>query len=437
MSNFKIRSTYFENIYSISQREITNKTCTIHINNNKEIEIPLLVAVSFSTLISQMLLSDPLMTDFYVEDSSLDNVKDDIYNKFEDLLNLKEIQLDSEERAQIAILGKVLENNELLAPFLELMKEYEQNLNEDNVISLIQQKMAFNIPIDELNNEISYIASNFSNFVDKLIDLGNDIKYSNIIECVVKHENIQMDSEDDLLLFVISLCKHNHEYERLFEYIWLEYCSVESISHFVEYLNENICKDNRLKSIIKCINRRLIQDQIPIKNIDLMRYNFSIIEYNESEPLNGILRHEYLKDNVEMRTSGTSNGDVYDLLKNSKEVDFCTKDEPNSWFEGNLKTKKPFTITKYVIRGRKYKHSDGYGHLQSWKLEGHRVSDGEWIELDSHQNEPFDQFVLRTFSIQSKEKFDIVRLTQIGKNTGNYDDLKINAFDIFGCIHSH
>ena len=98
MSNFKISSPYFENISSISQREITNTKCTIHINNKKEIEIPLLVAVSFSNLISQMLLNDPLMTDFYVEDSSLDNIKDDIYAKFNKLLNLQEIHLDNEEK---------------------------------------------------------------------------------------------------------------------------------------------------------------------------------------------------------------------------------------------------------------------------------------------------------------------------------------------------
>ena len=436
MSNFKISSPYFENISSISQREITNTKCTIHINNKKEIEIPLLVAVSFSNLISQMLLNDPLMTDFYVEDSSLDNIKDDIYAKFNKILNLQEIHLDNEEKAQMAILGKVLGNNELYTPFVELIKEYEQNLNEDNVIPLIQQKISFNFPIEELNNELLYIASNFSKFVDKLIDLGSDVKHQNIIECIVKHENIKMDTEDQLLIFVISLCKQNSIYEILFQYVWLEHCSIESISQFIEYLNDNICTNIQLKSIIKCINRRLVQERIPIRRHDINRYSIKSIVYNENDPLNGLLRQEYLNNNVEMRTSSTSAGNVYDLLKNSEEVDFYTNNEPNSWIEGNLKNKKPFSITKYVIRGRKYEYSNSY-HLQTWKLEGRRVRDGKWIELDSHENEPFNKLVTRAFPIHNIEKFDTVRLTQTSENNGKTHCLLINAFDIFGCIYDH
>ena len=74
MANFKFVSPFFENIYSVSKQEITNRICTIHINNNKEIKIPLLVAVSFSSLISQMLTNDSLMTDFYIEDPSLNAI---------------------------------------------------------------------------------------------------------------------------------------------------------------------------------------------------------------------------------------------------------------------------------------------------------------------------------------------------------------------------
>ena len=135
-----------------------------------------------------------------------------------------------------------------------------------------------------------------------------------------------------------------------------------------------------------------------------------------------------------MRASSTASGDVYDLLKNDTNLDFCTNNEQNSWIEGNLKNKKPFTITKYVIRGNK--NPANWNQLQSWKLEGRRISDGNWIEIDSHQNEPFDKLVVKTFPIQSQEKFDTVRLTQTGKTTANNDCLQINAFDIYGNIYT-
>ena len=433
MTNFKIVSPFFENISLISQQEITNKICTIHINSNKEIKIPLLVAVSFSNLISQMLLSDALMTDFYINDSSIDDINDSIIDKLSDLMNLKEIQLENEEIVKIAKLGKILGNCELLTPFKNSMKELEHDLNEENAIALIKQKISFDIPIEELQSEVSFVASNFTNFVNQLIELGSDMKYQNVIEGVVKHEKIQLEKEDDMLLFILKLCEQNNNYELLFQYVWLEYCSVESISIFIQYVNEKICKDNHLKSIIRCINRRLVQDQMPITKFDTKRYNYEIIEYNADDPLNGILRQEYLKNNADMRTSSTGSGDVYDLLKNSIEADFYSNDEPNSWIEGSLKNKKLFSLTKYVIRGRK----TGSAHLKSWKLEGHRISDGNWIELDSHQNEPFDQLVLKVFPINSNEKFDTVRLTQTGKTTVNTNYLNMNAFDIFGKIYTN
>ena len=439
MANFKFVSPFFENIYLVSKQEITNRICTIHINNNKEIKIPLLVAVSFSSLISQMLTNDSLMTDFYIEDPSLNDIQDSVIDKLIELLNLNEIQIENEEIQQFGKLGKFLGNKELIQIYLNFVKENEQNMNEENVIPLIQQKYSFGIPMEEFNSEFSFVSSKFTKFVDQLIELGKDIKYYNIIESIIKHENLLLETEDELLLFILKLCEENNKYELLFENVLLEYCSTEAIREFIEYTNKHICKDNHIKCILKCINRRLIQEQIPVQINDQKRYVIKLkieskYEYNGNDPLNGLLRQEYLKDNVEMRTSSTynENKDVYDLLKNDTSLDFFTKSYENSWIEGNLKNKKPFTITKYVIRGNKYSNC----HLQSWKLEGRRISDGNWIEIDSHQNEPFNKLVVKEFTIQSKEKFDTVRLTQTGKNTSNDDYLTINAFDIYGSIYT-
>ena len=434
MTKFKFASSFYDNIYTISQQEITNKICTIHINNSKEIKIPLLVAVSFSSLISQMLINDSLMTEFYVEDHSLDDIQDNIIDKLIELLNLKEIQLENEEISQLAKLGKVLGSKELIQPYLNKIKEYEQNLNDENVISLIKQKHSFDIPIEEFNSEVLFISSKFSNFVDQLIDLSKDIKYYNVIESIVKNENLQLQTENELLSFILKLSEQDNIYELLFQYVWLEYCSIGTIKQFIEYIDKNICKDNHIKSIIKCVNRRLIQEQIPVYIFNEKRYQIKSYEYNEKDPLNGLLRQEYLKDNVEMSASSTMRYSVYDLIKNDENSDFATNDNQNSWIEGKLKNKKPFTISKYVIRGNIYNGPNNC-HLQSWKLEGRKISDGNWIELDSHQNEPFNRLVVRAFSIKNAEKFDAVRLMQTGKNTSNYDDIMINSFDIYGNIY--
>ena len=264
-----------------------------------------------------------------------------------------------------------------------------------------------------------------------LVKILNTIKYYNIIESIIKHENLLLETEDELLLFILKLCEENNEYELLFENVLLEYCSTEAITKFIEYVNKYVCKDNHFKSILKCINRRLIQEQIPVQNNNKKRYVIKY-EYNGNDPFNGLLRQEYLKSNVEMRASSTSGSqNVFYLLKNDTSSYFATDNQQNSWIEGNLKNKKPFKVTKYVIRG----HTGTDNHLRSWKLEGRRISDGNWIEIDSHQNEPFNKLVVKAFPIQSNEKFDTVRLTQTGKTTSNGDYLIINAFDIYGNIY--
>ena len=430
MTNFKFISSFYENIYAISQHEITNKSCTIHINNNQEIQIPLLIAASFSSFISNQLLIDSLMTDFYIEDRFLDSINDEVIQKLLNLLNLKEVQLEDDEIMEFAKLGYVLGNKELVDLFMHFIKKCEQNMNEDTALSLLIKKVSFNIPLEEIKPEISYISSHFSKFADELINLGKDIKYQNVIECIINSENIKLFTEDELLLFIVELCKENNIYESLFEYVWLEYCSIDSITKFIDYINKYICKDNHLKSIIKCINRKLILEPIP----NLKRYITELIyEFNQNNPLNGLLRQEYLKNNVEMRASSIGYGDTYSLLDCSDDEDFFTDDEENSWISANLKNKKPFTITKYAIRGNKC--NDYINQLQSWKLEGHRISDGQWVELDSHQEEPLTTLSMRSFPIQSTDKYDEVRLIQTGKDTAGCDNLRINAFDIYGTIY--
>ena len=429
MTHFRFDSAFFKNIYSISQQEITNKICTIHINSRQEIKIPLLIAVSFSSVISQMLQIDPLMTDFYIRDEFLGDINTNIINKLIESLNLNEVQLENEEIAQFAALGKAFGSTELLLPYQRILKEYEQNINKENIFWIIKQKVNFS-PNEKIDSEISYIVSHFSELTDKLIELGKEIKYYHVIESIVTSENIKLASEDEMLFFVIKLCQHNNIYELLFEHVWLEYCSIEPIIEFIDYINKHICKDNHLISIHKCINRRLIQEHVPLKIINYQRYDIENYKYVDNNPLNGILRQEYLKDNVEMRTSSTDNGDVYDLLKNDTYYYFYTKNEPNSWIEGNLKNHKPFTITHYVIRGMNFNKYNS--QLRTWKVEGRRITDGKWIELDKHENEPFNCLAIRAFPIYSHEKFDTVRLTQTGTSTSGHNNLFISAFDIYG-----
>ena len=156
------------------------------------------------------------------------------------------------------------------------------------------------------------------------------------------------------------------------------------------------------------------------------RHTSNKTEITMDDPLNGILRRENKKLDVLIEASSTIGGNVYDLLKAERNIQFWTKNEENSFIKASLSEGKTFILKSYMIRNT--------GHLKHWRLEGQKASNGEWILLDRHSNEPFDQLVVKTFNVLCKEELKAVKLTQEGKSTiGNYY-LKINAFDIFGVL---
>ena len=308
MTSFKFVSPFFANIHSISHHEITNTTCTIHINNKKQT-----FAISFSSYICQMLKVDPLMTDIYIDNNLLDDIQDIVYDKLLSLLDFKEIQLENKEISQIAKLAKVLGNDELFELYKNMVKDIEQNMNENNVISIVQQKISLDIPIEEMDSEISFISSKFTVFIDQLIELGKEDKYMNLIECNVRHENLQLHTEDELLMFIIKLCEENGIYDVLFQYVWLEYYTVETIKHLINYINENICHDYHMQSIFKCINRRLIQEKIPLQQKDQKRY---------SNPFSNLIE-ECKKGNLDKLQLLVNDENINQQDENGKNLIYC------------------------------------------------------------------------------------------------------------------
>ena len=150
----------------------------------------------------------------------------------------------------------------------------------------------------------------------------------------------------------------------------------------------------------------------------------------DEDPLKGILYREHQKGNVIMETSSTRSGDVYDLIKSDPNANFHTQNSSNSWIQASLKNNKPFILRKYMIRGNKFPRN-GY-HLRSWKLEGKKESNGEWIVLDSHSNEPFDQLLTKVFPASFSETLTAVKLIQTDTDLSGANNLCINQFDIFG-----
>ena len=108
-----------------------------------------------------------------------------------------------------------------------------------------------------------------------------------------------------------------------------------------------------------------------------------------SDPLCGILRRENEKGNVLLTASSTfrSYHDVYNLLDGSESSAFHSNSVPNSFITASLKNGRSFILNNYMIRGHPL-GDNNYHQIKSWKLEGQKEADGQWILLDSHNDDP-------------------------------------------------
>ena len=434
---FRIDSNFFENVLNIGFSPITNSECTLHFNNERDIEVPLFVAISCFPIVSQSVMSDATARDFHIEFEFPSNIKDrsSFYDKVSSLLKGHIASLTRSDVVSLALLGKQTGNSFFVSPLGCELKSEESSLSSSNALSLACRKHDFGISLSSCLRETELLSSDFEHQKSSILGVANDVSYIDLIESIVSNNRLVLDHEDSLLRFVLDLCNISSDYESLFTYVMLEYCSTELIREFVSYVDKHSDSTHHVRSIFTCMSRRVVEPHLPKSpNYTSPRHKErlnNLIQVTESDPLNGILRRLNSRGLVTMEASSRHQGGVYDLIKADENADFNTQSQPESWIKASLKENKSFIISHYMIRGRKYEGSGSY-HLKSWKVEGQKKSNGEWILLDTHNEEPFEKLVTRVFPVSCKELLTSVRLTQTSPDTMGYHYLEINAFDIFG-----
>ena len=436
MTKFLINSPFYSNISLLHNREITNRICRLKINEFESFEIPLFQLISTSSYFLQQLHFDLTLSDFHLDVPFHSEVTNEFINKIQKALNLEEIQLENDDEIiNFSIFGKTINNKDFLLPLSKILNVY---ISQKNVMKLIRIKLALGYQFSADDDEIIFVSKNFSELKEEIIKIAENTEYDQIIELIVQNRYLKLENEDELLTFLLKICKTNNCYEYLFESVWLEYCSTSKIKELIKYANKNMFLPHNVKALLICFSRRLIQEKLPIDlsiRNKISRYSskYTIVkEYkDDDDPLNGLLRGENEHGNVLLKSS-SHNENVYEILKGSIDTVFYTDDIPNSWINATLKNKQSFILNKYMIRGCKGSLKECY-HTQTWKLEGHKL-DGNWIELDSRKNQDISESKIKVYPIAFNEPITAVRLTQTDKNNSGSDRIFINQFEIFGKV---
>ena len=462
MRDFSISCKYLENIRSLSEEfpEYRDRTFTIIINETFKIEVPLIVASSFSSSITKTVKNDPTASELHVRLNTNTQNKDNEDNKEKTLETLNKIKSvlcgntkvslnEESEFYTFASFGLSIGNEDFVSPLRTLLSREVSKVEENNVVSILRSKQTFEFSLQEMEEEIRFICTHFENMSTRedFINFSRETRNSLIVESIISSDKLNMKDEDTLLTFVIRMNEErimDNISTEFFKHVMFEYCSSKKCEEFVSFICSKL-DEGKTKTLISCLGRRFTQSNIPMnppfiegrhqpKQEPELKPKIKGTLIDKKDPLNGILRREHAKGNVLLEPSSkpSNNYDVYKLLKADDNSWFYTQSSPNSFIKASLKDGKTFILKSYMIRGNR--GVDNNYQLKSWKLEGERASDGKLILLDSHNEDPTKQLQVRTFDVSCEEQLKSVKLTQTGKNTCNCDYLIINAFDVFGFL---
>ena len=427
-----------KNIFSVTSKvapELSKSFCSLIFNENTEIKVPILVAASQSSSVTKCIEVDPTKRKFSFNVTMKNDNNNSILNSFKSLLeNNIPIQLNEEEDfINLASIGLSIGNEELISPLSEKLKSESSSMSCDNVVGIINMKLTFGEDqMGGLELETSFIAKNFDKMSKRedFFNFAKDIKHSQIIEQIIRSDQLKIEEEDVLLSFVIKLCKSTLDFSFLFELVFLEYCTVDKCRELLTFVKEQYESSNA-KSIIMCFGRRIIQPVALEQKYIKERHAGDIgTAVSMEDPRNGIFRRE--GTNAKVHASSNDNENFRKLFVCDDNYYDNTSNRPNQYITFSFKDDTVVKINGYMLRGN---NQDGnYKKLKSWKLEGQKESNNEWVLLDRHNNEPFTKLELRTYRITCNEKFKAFRITQEDKNDGSNYCLSINAFDIFGTV---
>ena len=326
--------------------------------------------------------------------------------------------------------------------YIRIHPDQSPVITANNVVDLLQTILNFSNKISgelfeyqtaNINKIISFIANNFED-IDK--ESMKDLPIE-IVEEILKKENLTLKDEDSLLRFILLLYENDSSYSVLFEYIYFNNVSEKAFESFINEFRVEFINSKIWDSICSRLAR-------PNKNIKLNEQRYKYIQFYEKEfkyqkgkEFDGIMHYLTYETGGNIHDNGTieitsnsiaddNNGFHPKYLVDYKCPTFYeSKNDDDAYICFDFKDNQ-IKLLNYSIKS----HKDGFnrGNLRNWVIEISNDSEN-WIEIDRHEDDPTlnrSNFIA-TFNIKQKVDFcRFVRLRQTGfswhgyPNFGNY-----------------
>jgi hypothetical protein len=374
-------------------------------------------AVFFSKTVSDLFLTDPLTTEFVIDDIP------DPDRHFGSIMNLAQHGTVEVTEMTVPTLQKFVQRLKC-DELSRLLFEFElsgEELNERNAVSRLVVKSKRLLSIDE---EIEFIASRFDQIE------GLDSLPLSLLEIILESFSLRIESEDWLLDFICGL---ESDFENLIRYVRCEFLSGTGIAKFIDSVSVD-----RIDSVLwGSVCRRLVNTCSSPP--DAQRFNVKCTTFSHgNSDFEGILHHLSSKCGGNVHTKGlvaiTASTTHFGYPEPVTIADFA---KPSTWISHNsANSSVMFDFKELLVSIDGYSVKSGaHSHwLQAWEIEV--SNDGNsWKTRDKRSTQELKgSNVTKYFECASPSSafHRFVRLRQTGINGAGCHNLEIANLEFFG-----
>lgn len=330
-----------------------------------------------------------------VEDLKNDMKENDFFTKFQQFVEGEPIRIEkintktnntiSTTAKLLFEIGQILENDEMIdSSFSQLFENETDEIDEKNFLDKLKIYRHCNSKMND--KVIEFISTHFYD-IFKNGELKENVMKSvskEELDSIFSSEKLKIESEDWLFELVCSL---GPEFYSLFDYIEIQYLSVEKVKQLIEIIdNEEITVHNLLWSSI-C--RRLLID--PYINNEMKNPRVKCISVQCEQGIFKYLSETnkvsnvYSSKIVVVESSQIKNGQIEHLFDHSKDTYFRVCNNNNDGYIIFDFQQQKVNINKYYISVTTNTGTFN-GRPKTWRIEGSN-DEQKWEEIDSKEND--------------------------------------------------
>lgn len=293
--------------------------------------------------------------------------------------------------------------------------------------------------------EIEFIASHFSEICDNRKEEMFQLQLSTL-HLILSDPKLFLNDEDQLLIFVNELYRKDDRFRSLYETVYFERVTSESISSFLDEFDMSDLTNETWQRLSNRLKQEIKMETSSSEDHSKTRYKMkgTSLPFTTNNEFKGIVNHLRTKSNGnidnEISFSYSSNNnenannrysDVRHIsLFDDQNKSFVTKDIKDSWICLHFKNHR-IIPSAYTI-----KTDCGSPYLRSWFIEASN-DNSSWETIDEQRDCSClnGSFRVHTFNIEKEKMKEIqyIRIRQI-QNWDSSNYLRLNAFEVYGTL---